>query len=107
MADGVFIVFDDEHGVAEIAQRFERFDEALVVALMQTDGRFVEHVEHSAQARTDLRGQANALAFAAGERGGIAIEREIAEADGVQKFEPLDNLAAQPLGDQRLRVAVN
>ena len=100
VADGLFIVLDDEDGVAEIAQRFERGDEALVVALVQADGGLVEHIEHAAQARADLRGEADALAFAAGERGGVAVEREIAEADGVEEFQPLDDLAAQPFGDQ-------
>ena len=76
-------------------------DEALVVALMQADGGLVEHVEHAAQARADLRGEADALAFAAGERGGVAIEREIAEADGAEEFEALDDLAADAVGDER------
>ncbi len=95
-------MLDDEHGVAEIAQRFERRDQPLVVALMQADGGLVEHVEHAAQARTDLRGETDALAFAAGERGRIAVEREIVEPDCVQKFKALDDLAAQAVGDERV-----
>ena len=102
VADGLFVVLDDEDGVAEVAQGFERRDEALVVALMQADGGLVEHVEHAAQARADLRGEADALAFAAGERGGVAVEREIAEPDGVEEFEALDDLAAEAVGDERL-----
>ena len=39
-----------------------------VVARMQADRRFVEHVQHAAQAAADLAGQADALRFAAGER---------------------------------------
>ncbi len=102
VADGLFVVLDDEDGVAEIAQRFERMDQPLVVALVQADGGLVEHIQHAAQTGTDLRGQADALAFAAGERGGIAVEREIAEADGVEELQPLDDLLAQALGDQSL-----
>ena len=100
VADGVFIVLDDEDGVAEIAQLFEGLDEALVVALMQADGGLVEDVEHAAEARADLRGETDALAFAAGERGGVAVEREIAEADGAEEFEALDDLAADAFGDE-------
>ena len=100
VADGVFVVLDDEDGVAEVAQVFEGGDEALVVALMQADGRLIEDVEHAAQARADLRGEADALAFAAGERGGVAVEREIAEADGVEEFEAFDDLAAEAVGDE-------
>ncbi len=66
VTDGVLVMFDDEHGVSEIAQRFERGDQAQIVALVQPDGGLVEHVEHSAQAGADLRGEAYPLTFAAG-----------------------------------------
>ena len=101
VADGVFVVLDHEHGVAEIAELLERFDEAIVVALVEADGGLVEHVEHAAQPRADLRGEADALAFAAGERGGIADQREIVEADGAEEFEALDDFAADAVGDER------
>ena len=45
--DGVLIVFDDEHGVAEVTQSDEGVDETPIVALMQTDRGLVEHVEHT------------------------------------------------------------
>ena len=48
---------------------------------MESDGRFVQHVEHAAQLRADLRGEADALALAAGERRRRAVERDVAEAD--------------------------
>ncbi len=99
MADGVFVVFDDEDGVAEVAEVFEGVDEALVVSLMEADGGFVEDVEDSAEAGADLRGEADALAFAAGQGGGGAVEGEIAEAYGVEKFEALDDLALEAVGD--------
>src|SRR5215510_13664921 len=45
--DRLFVVLDDDHGVAEVAQAHEGVDEALVVALVQADRRLVEHVEHA------------------------------------------------------------
>ena len=105
VADGVFVVLDDEDRVAEIAQSFERLDEAIVVALVQADGGLVENVENAAQARADLRGQADALALAAGERGGVAVERKIVEPDGAKKFKALGNFAADALGDQRFALS--
>ena len=48
--DGVLVVLDDEHRVAEVAQADERVDQAVVVALVQPDRRLVEHVEHADQA---------------------------------------------------------
>ena len=44
-------------------------------------------------------GEADALAFAAGEGGGAAVEGEVAEADGVEEFEALDDLALEAVGD--------
>ncbi len=102
VADGVFVVLNDQHRVAQVAQLLKRLDEAVVVALVQADGRLVEHIKHAAQSRADLRGQPDALALAAGERRGIAVEREIVETDGAEKFKALHNLAANAFGDQRL-----
>ena len=76
MANCVFIVLDDEDGVAEVAELFQRLDEARVVALVQSDRRFIEDVQNPAQTRADLCGEADALTFATGERGGVAIERQ-------------------------------
>src|SRR5947199_297231 len=80
-SNGVFVMLNHEHGISEIAQAGEGGQEAIVVALMQADARFVENVEDADQARADLRGEANALGFAAAERAAFAIQREIAETD--------------------------
>ena len=66
-ADRLFVVLDDDHRVAEVAQPHHRVDEALVVALVQADRRLVEHVEHADQAAADLRRQPDALRLAARE----------------------------------------
>ncbi len=99
--DGLFVVLDDQDGVAQVAQFFERVQQAVVVAMVQADGRLVEHVEHAAQLRSDLRGQANALALAAGERGRRAVERNVAQTDCVQKLQALDDLMHDAAGNQR------
>ena len=48
--DGVLVVLDDEHGVAEVAQVAERAEQARVVALVQADRGLVEHVKHAGEA---------------------------------------------------------
>ena len=50
------------------------FEQRCVVARMQADGRLVEHVEHAAQVGAELRGEPDALGFAAAERVGGAVE---------------------------------
>ena len=64
-ANGFFIVLDDQHGVAQIPQPLQGPQQAVVVAMVQADRGLIQHVEHSAQPRADLGGQADALPFAA------------------------------------------
>ena len=66
-ADAVLVVLDHEDGVADVAQAVERADQARVVALVQADGGLVEDVADADEAGADLRRQADALGFAAGE----------------------------------------
>ena len=63
--DRLFVVLDDNHGVAKIAKPRQRGEERAIVALVQADRRFVEYVEHAGQIRSDLRGEPDALAFPA------------------------------------------
>ena len=67
--DRLLVVLDDDDGVAEVAQPHQRLDEALVVALVQTDRRLVEHVEHADETAADLRREPDPLRFTARERG--------------------------------------
>ena len=69
----VAVVFDGNHGIAGIRQLFHHPDEFFIVALMQTDRRFVEHICHPRQSRTDLPRQTDALHFAPGKRRRLAV----------------------------------
>src|SRR3546814_16477367 len=66
-ADRILVMFHDDDGVAEVAQALERDEQAVIVALVQADGGFVEDVEDARQAAADLRGEADALGLAAGQ----------------------------------------
>ena len=72
--DGLGIVLDHDHAVAQVAQVLERGEQPIVVALMKPDRRLVEHIHDAGQSRADLRGEANALRFAARQRFGGSIE---------------------------------
>ena len=71
-AHGVFVMLNHNERVAHVAQLSQGFDEAAVIALVQTDGGLVEHVEHANQAGTNLGCEADALRLTAGERTGGA-----------------------------------
>ena len=77
----------------------ERVEQTVVVALVQADRRLVQHVQHADQAAADLGGQADALALAAGQRAGVARERQVVEADIDEEAQPLADLLEDPDGD--------
>ncbi len=98
-ADRFLIVLHHQHGVAEIAKTFQRFQELLVVALMQADGRLVQNIQHARQPRTDLRGKPDALAFAARQGARGARQSEIFQAHIVEEFQPRADFLQDAGGD--------
>ncbi len=92
-ANRFFVVLDHDDGIPEIAQPAKRVEEPRVVALMQADARFIEHVKNTGQTRADLRREPDALRFAAGKRAALAIQREIIEPDLDEKLQPRIDLA--------------
>lgn len=96
---GVFVMFDDDDGIFEVAEVFESVDEFVVVALVEADGGFVENVEDALEARANLGGKANALGFATGEGVGGAAKGEIAETDILHKFDAGDDFFHDGGGD--------
>ncbi|CAB4813529.1 unannotated protein [freshwater metagenome] len=63
--DGLFVMFDNKHGVTQFTETHQCVDESLVVTLMESDRWLVEHIKHADQARPNLRCKTNALCFAA------------------------------------------
>ena len=97
----LLVVLDDDDRVAEIAQVRERRQQLAVVALVQADRRLVEDVQHPGQVGADLRGQPDALPLPARQRGGAAVQRQIADPDVVQEADAVANLPQHPARDQR------
>ena len=64
-ANRVLIVLHHQHRVAQIAQPRQRLDQPHVVALMQTNRGLIQHIQHSAQPRANLRSQPDPLALPA------------------------------------------
>ena len=67
--DGLRIVFHHQHRVSQVAQVLQRVQQPVIVARMQSDGGLIQHVQHAAKFRADLRRQPDALRLAAGQRG--------------------------------------
>src|SRR5262245_10011663 len=66
---------------------------------MQTDRRLVEDVQDAGEPAAELRGEANALRFAAAQRIGGAIETEVAETYALQEAESQAELLERRLRD--------
>ena len=96
------IVFDHDDGVAEVAEFLECVQQSAVVSRVQADGGFVQHVQHAGEGSTDLTGQADALALAAGQTGHAAVERQVVQADVDEERESVDGFVEQIAGDALL-----
>ncbi len=59
------IVFDHYHRVAHRHEALELVHEALLVPCVESDARFVEHIEHIHQGRPQRAGKMHPLHFAA------------------------------------------
>src|SRR5450432_3650040 len=92
LAHRLLVVLDDDHRVAQIAQLPQRGEQARVVALVESDRRLVEDVEHTHQAGSDLRREPDALRLAARQRFRGATEREIVQPDIDEKAQALADL---------------
>ena len=101
--DGVEVVLDDDQRVAEVAQPNQRVDQPAVVALVQTDRRFVEHVQHADETGADLGGEPDALRLTAGQRARRPGQRQVVEADVEQEAQPGLHLLEHLAGDGRAR----
>ena len=101
--DRIGVVLDNNHGVSQISQPPQRLDHLDVVLRVQSDARFVEHVQHAHQSRPDLRRQANALRLAARQCRRSAVEAEIVQPDRNQQFEPSGDFFQDRLGDAGLQ----
>ena len=95
------------HGVARVAQPAEQREQPVGVARVQADRRLVEHVQRVHQPRAERVGERDALRLAAGQRAGLAVEREIAEPDVAEEAEPGVELLEDELRRPRARTAVS
>lgn len=76
----------------------EDFDEAVDVAGVETDAGFVEDVEGVHQRCAEGGGEVDALDFAAAERAGLPVKREVAKADIDEVAETRADFAEEEIG---------
>ena len=102
LADRLFVVLDDDHGVAEIPEPCEGIEQLAVVTLVQTDGWFVEHVENTDESGPDLAGEPDSLRLTSGEGRSATCEGEIVESHVEQELHAGPDFAQHAVGDHVL-----
>ena len=93
------IVFHDKESVSFCAEGLQGGDEAVVVAGVQPDARFIEDVKHAGEIRTQLGREPNALGFSARERFGRSAHGEITQAHLIEELETLFDLRQNVLNN--------
>ena len=103
-ANGVFIVFHNHQRVPQITEPLEGGEQTIVVPLVQTNARFIEHVQHSGETGTDLSRQSDSLRLTTGQRHRRPIEAQIVETNIQQKTQSHADLAQHEVSDLHLTV---
>ncbi len=94
-ADDRFLMLDHEQRVAFVAQVVHHPDEPADVAWMEADARLVHHEKRVHERSAKAGGEIHPLDFAAAERAGRPIERQITEPDFAEIAQPGDDFRAQ------------
>ena len=92
-------MLDHDDGVAEIAQVPERFQQTVVIALVQADGRLVEHVHHHQPGADLRRARPDALRLATGQGFALRSSEDSNRPDVVEKPDPVADFPDDALGD--------
>ncbi len=99
-AHRVLVMFDDDHGVADVAQAKQSRDQAVIVSGMKTNGRLVQNIENPHQPGANLRRQADSLRLAPRERRRRPFEAQIVQAHVDKKPQTPPDLLQEFLGDR-------
>ena len=99
LADRVFVMLHHQNRIALVAQVFQRGQQAVIVALVQPDRGFIQHIKHPGQPAADLACQPDALAFPTRQRAGVAAQRQVIQAHIHQEPQPFADFLQNGPGD--------
>ncbi len=93
--NSLFVVLNDNERVSVASQSCQRVEQYLVVAGMQANGRFVEHIADALQVGTQLRGEPDTLCLSSGERRRRAIQLQVAQSHALQELQARTDFGEQ------------
>ena len=88
----ILVVLHHNDRVAQIAQLLQRVYQPYIIALMQSDTRFIQYIKHIHQLAPYLRSQADTLTLASGQRSRRAAQRQIIQSHIQQESQTRTNL---------------
>ena len=100
------VVFHHDKRIAQISQPFHGTQKAAVVPWVETNGRFVEHVENAREAGSNLTCQTDPLTLSTRKGWSRTRHGEILEADLHKESEPVGGLSQQISGNFGLLAGV-
>ena len=81
----ILVMFHNNQRIANIPQTLQGLNEFMVVPLVQTDGRFIQHIENSHQVGSNLGRKADTLCLTTREASGTSGKRQISQAHFFKK----------------------
>ena len=88
----IFIVFHYDNRVSGIAQFLQRIDQADIIALVQSDTRLIQDIEHIDQLATYLGSQTDTLALSTGKACRRTVQREVIQSHIEQELQTRTDL---------------
>ena len=87
------IVLDNHQRVAQVAKFVQRVQQALIIAGMQSNSWFVQHIKHATQAAAQLARQTDPLEFPSRQSCGSTSQCEVFQTHIAKETQPALNFA--------------
>src|SRR5260370_30361594 len=94
----ILVMFDYHQSISFFFESVERFQQSEVIPGMQTDRRFIQDVEHTAEIRSELGSQPDPLRLAATQRAGGSTERQVFQPNPLHEEKPLLDFGQNRIG---------
>gem|GEM_PF-3325375 len=92
MLHNIFVVFDNNDGIANFGEFLDVSNEHIVVSRMETNRRFIQNVNNTFEFGSYLRRQTNALGLSPRKRVGFAGKCHVLKSDSRKKSEAFDDI---------------
>ena len=97
--NGLFIMLNDDHGVAHVAQLLQRCQQSFVIPLMQAYGRFIQDIHDADQPRAYLTCQTYPLRLATRQGFRTPVQGQVIQTNVDQETQPVFHFFQYARGD--------